>query len=80
MRLNLGSTSARRKDLKSKATRLGLFVQIENYGKCSVYRFSSGEYVIFSAIGLREAFTWLSGYHSGSRSSRVLPLVVTAKL
>lgn len=65
MRLNLGSTSARRKDLKSKATRLGLSLQIENYGKVSVYRFYREDNLLFSAIGLKEAFVWLNGFHSG---------------
>lgn len=65
MRLSLGSTAKRREDLKSKATRLGLVVQIENYGKCSVYRFVQDESVLFSAVGLKEAFSWLNGYFQG---------------
>ena len=71
IRLNLGSTAKRREDLKAKAKRLGLSVQIENYGNCSVYRFIQDgsfvqdESVLFSAIGLKEAFCWLNGYFQG---------------
>lgn len=65
MRLSLGSTSERRKDLKAKAKRLGLSIQIENYGKCSVYRFYREDNLLFSTVGLKEAFVWVTGFHSG---------------
>lgn len=66
---NRPSTSKRREDLKAKAKSLGLFVQIENYGKWSAYRFVQDESLLFSAIGLKEAFCWLNGYFQGVHTS-----------